>query len=54
MTNGSILLVEDEALFSPISQVHYQYYANREDLRRHLQQNDQVQCIVNDGETGFW
>jgi Acyl-CoA reductase (LuxC). len=53
MTNGSILLVEDEALFSPISQVHYQYYANREDLRRHLQQNDQVQCIVNDGETGF-
>ena len=29
MTNGSLLLVEDASLFSPISQLNYEYYTGQ-------------------------
>ena len=32
MTNGSVLLIEDPALFSPISQLNYEFYKDREKL----------------------
>ena len=46
MTNGNVLLVEEPALFSPISQLNYEYYSNVEDLQKSLKNNDQLQCIV--------
>lgn len=46
MTNGSIILSENEALFSPISQVNYSYYNNHQQLLESLNTNNDVQCIV--------
>ncbi|MBE7173092.1 MAG: acyl-CoA reductase [Williamsia sp.] len=53
MTNGSVLLVEDSKLFSPISQVNYAFYENEEEPMRTLQQNSEVQCIVGNGTVPF-
>lgn len=46
MTNGSILLVEDAAPFSPISQLHYEYYKNADDVRRQLVLDENIQCVT--------
>ncbi|MBD0278276.1 MAG: acyl-CoA reductase [Flavisolibacter sp.] len=46
MTNDSVLLVENKALFAPISQVHYEYYQNEKDVQESLQKDDTIQCIV--------
>lgn len=53
MTNDSLLLVEDEALFSPIGQLNYRFYTNREDALADLQKREDVQCIVGQGFTPF-
>lgn len=53
MTNGSILLVENESLFSPISQLHYEYYGDRQQLQKKLHDNEALQCVVSDETTGF-
>lgn len=49
MTNGSILLVENDALFSPISQLHYQHYGDLKKLNARLQNLDALQCVVGSG-----
>lgn len=46
MSNESILLVEDPSLFSPISQLHYEFYDNRDNLIRSLEEKTELQCIV--------
>jgi len=46
MTNGSILLVEDESNFSPISQIHFEYYKDEYELRKKLQNDETIQNIV--------
>lgn len=46
MTNGSTLLVEQESIFSPISQLNYGYYKKEEDVWKILENNEDVQCIV--------
>lgn len=46
MTNGSVLLVEDQALFSPISQLNYEYYTDPEKVFQSLKNNESLQCIV--------
>ncbi len=46
LTNGNVLLVEEPALFSPISQLNYEYYTDVEALQKFLTGNDQLQCIV--------
>lgn len=53
MTNGSILLVEDPSPFSPISQVHFEYYKDKEEIRKRLHDNEAIQCIVSDETTAF-
>lgn len=45
MTNGSILLQEEDNLFSPISLLHYAYYKNSEVLRAELEKHPDIQCI---------
>lgn len=46
MTNGSILLIEDEAVFSPISQLNYSYYTDATKLAEKLSNNHDIQCIT--------
>ena len=53
MTNGSILLVEDKSLFSPISQLNYEFYSDPEKLQKKLHDNEAIQCMVSDENTGF-
>jgi hypothetical protein len=53
MTNGSILLVEDPSLFSPISQLHFEYYNGEQEIEKKLHDNETIQCIVSDENTGF-
>ncbi|MFN8254025.1 MAG: acyl-CoA reductase [Ferruginibacter sp.] len=53
MTNGSILLLENESIFSPISQLHYSYYRDLDTLKTQLAANGDIQCIVGEKETGF-
>ncbi len=52
MSNASLLLVEEEALFSPISQLNFGYYSGEPAiLAEQLSENTQVQCVV--GNTGI-
>ncbi len=46
MTNGSILLIEDAAIFSPISQLNYDFYNGNDDLTAKLPTAQDLQCIV--------
>jgi hypothetical protein len=53
MTNSSILLIEDPALFSPISQLNYEFYTDKDKMREDLGGNGDLQCIVGKGFTPF-
>jgi hypothetical protein len=46
MTNESILLVESEQLFSPISQLNYGFYTAIDQIRPALKNDKNIQCIV--------
>ena len=53
MTNGSLLLVEEPALFSPISQLNYEYYTEADKLTESLRNSGQVQSISGRGFVPF-
>lgn len=53
MNNGTIIFSEDTQLFSPISQINYEYYDNKTQLTEILKSNQQVQCIVGNGNIPF-
>jgi hypothetical protein len=53
MSNGSILLVEESSVFSPISQLNYEFYDNTAKLTETLRQNPDIQCIVAEGHIPF-
>ena len=53
MTNGSILLVEDSRLFAPVSQLHYEYYTNKEAVLASLKDHPELQCLVGEGGIPF-
>lgn len=46
MTNESTLLVESDALFSPISQLNYSFYDDMETALALLKGNEALQCIA--------
>ena len=46
MANQSILLTESAALFSPISQLNFEYYKAGENPSVALTNNEDVQCVV--------
>ncbi len=46
MTNGTILLRKNTSLFSPISQLHYEFYAPSVDPYRQLSAHPDIQCVV--------
>jgi Acyl-CoA reductase (LuxC) len=53
MTSGSILLVEGQSIFSPIAQLHYEFYKDLNEVREKLSDEESVQCIVGKSETYF-
>lgn len=53
MNSGSLLFSENDSLFSPISQVNYCFYEDKNELLNSLQSNDDVQCIVSSGQIPF-
>jgi hypothetical protein len=52
MTNGSLLLVESPQLFSPISQLNYEFFGNVSQ-RVVNEDADKLQCIVGRGFLSF-
>ncbi len=46
MTNGSLLLQENHGMFSPISLLNYEHYADEQQVYRDLEGNPDVQCVV--------
>ncbi|MBS1756554.1 MAG: acyl-CoA reductase [Bacteroidetes bacterium] len=46
MTNGTTLLVENKAPFSPVSQLHFEYYQPHAHPINYLQKDEEIQCIV--------
>jgi hypothetical protein len=53
MSNESLLLIENSALFSPISQLNYEFYSDRSALMKTLNQNPDIQCIAGPGFIPF-
>jgi hypothetical protein len=45
MTNGSILLIENDAIFSAISQLHYIFYTDEKKVLESLSGDNDIQCI---------
>ena len=46
MTNESILLVENEQFFSPISQLNFSFYTDLTVVKNLLEKDENIQCIV--------
>lgn len=53
MTNGSLLLVENEAPVSPISTLHYRFYTDLPARLAELSGRNDLQCIVGAGGISF-
>ena len=53
MSNNSLLLVENDSPFSPISQLNYSFYDDFQDLIASLRSREDLQCIVASGEVPF-
>ena len=53
MSSGSMLLVEDPSPFSPISQLHYEFYNDIDEAKASLENNDAIQCVVGKGGVQF-
>lgn len=45
MTNGSALLLENDAIFSAISQLNYSFYEDEKTVLNALKDNENIQCI---------
>lgn len=46
LSTGALLLSENASLFSPVSEVHYEYYKNKNEVIASLINNKDVQCII--------
>lgn len=53
MSNESLLLVEDASPFSPIGQLHYQFYKDLNDVKQSLAGNESIQCVVSRENVDF-
>jgi hypothetical protein len=53
MTNGSVLLAEDSSPFSPISSLHYEFYADSVEVYSLAHNNQDIQCIIGKGQIPF-
>jgi hypothetical protein len=53
MSNNSIMLVEDASVFSPISQLNFEYYTDKEQLISSLKIRTDLQSIIGLGLLDF-
>ncbi len=53
MTNESVILTENDSQFSPVSQVHYAYYDDKEQEVGRLEKDENIQCVVGHGLVEF-
>src|SRR6185312_7954730 len=53
MANDCIILSENDAVFSPVSVLHYSFYKNEQNVFEELNQNENIQCIVGQGHIPF-
>ncbi|SDW10548.1 Acyl-CoA reductase (LuxC) [Hydrobacter penzbergensis] len=53
MNNDSVILTENTSPFSPVSQVHYQYYNDAAAVWDRLKNNNDIQCVVGHGALAF-
>lgn len=53
MTNGSALLLENDAIFSAISQLNYSFYEDEKTLLNELKNNEDIQCICGHAGIAF-
>ncbi len=53
MNNDSVILTENISPFSPVSQVHYQYYSDVAVVWDQLKNNNDIQCVVGHGALAF-
>lgn len=53
MTNEATLLIENESIFSAISQLNYSFYKDVAAVKNILVENNDVQCIVGNGHIAF-
>lgn len=53
MTNEATLLIENESIFSAISQLNYSFYKDVTAVKNALAENNYVQCIVGNGHIAF-
>ena len=53
MTNESIILLENSSIFSPISQLNYEFYADKTAAEEQLRSLENLQCAVGHGYIPF-
>ncbi len=53
MTNGTTLIIENEPIFSPISQLNMEYYGDIKQLEEKLEKDGNIQCIVGKNNVPF-
>ncbi len=53
MTNESIILSENKSIFSPISQLHYEFYTDKNEVQENLKTSTDIQCIAGKGFIPF-
>ncbi len=53
MTNESIVLYEDKQVYSPISQLNYEFYTDKETILNSLNGKTDIQCIIGKNHTPF-
>ena len=51
LTNNFIILKEDKAIASPLAMIHYERYANLNDVKKELkEEQDNIQCMVSNSK----
>ncbi len=53
MTNDTIILYENENIFSPVSQLNYNFYHDQNVIINDLKKNENIQCIIGNNELPF-
>ncbi len=53
MSNESVILLENTSIFSPISQLNYEFYIDSKALDQHLKSLEDLQCAVGHGYIPF-
>lgn len=53
MSNECIILTEGDHLFSPVSELYYSYYEDKDSLEAKIRKNEWIQCVVGDGHIDF-